>query len=76
MQLVGNQWEQICFHIQELSQVPLVLGYPWLRRHNVQLDWVTDSPGVVNVLPSFLHKAHTKPAPSLWSGEFRQPTMT
>ena len=39
--LSGNHHETLQFHIFHSPDLPLVLGYPWLRRHNPQLDWST-----------------------------------
>lgn len=35
----GNQLEHIQFVITKTSQTPIILGFPWLRLHNPQLDW-------------------------------------
>lgn len=37
----GNHHETLRFHIINSPQIPLILGYPWLRRHNPHIDWVT-----------------------------------
>lgn len=41
MSMSGNHQETIQFHLLHSPGQPLILGYPWLRRHNPQLDWVT-----------------------------------
>jgi len=41
MLLSGNHYETIQFHILPSPQIPLILGYPWLRRHNPHIDWTT-----------------------------------
>ncbi|XP_077950210.1 uncharacterized protein LOC144389450 [Gasterosteus aculeatus] len=41
MQLSGNHSEDISFFILSSPHMPLVLGHPWLRKHNPTLDWVT-----------------------------------
>lgn len=43
MLLSGNYHEIIPFHILQSPQLPLILGYPWLRRHNPNIDWATGS---------------------------------
>lgn len=43
MPLSGNHKETIQFHILNYPDLPLVLGFPWLRRHNPQIDWSTSS---------------------------------
>lgn len=37
--LSGNHVESITLFIIDSPQVPLVLGHPWLLRHNPQIDW-------------------------------------
>ncbi|XP_060754879.1 serine hydrolase-like protein isoform X1 [Neoarius graeffei] len=39
--LSGNHQESIKFHLLHSPGQPLILGYPWLRQHNPQLDWKT-----------------------------------
>ena len=41
MLLSGNHHETIQFHILSSPRHPLLLGFPWLRRHNPHLDWTT-----------------------------------
>ncbi|KAI3354919.1 hypothetical protein L3Q82_004718 [Scortum barcoo] len=41
MLLSGNHHETIQFHILHSPRLPLILGYPWLRRHNPHVDWLT-----------------------------------
>ena len=41
MLLSGNHHETISFHILRSPRIPLILGYPWLRRHNPHIDWET-----------------------------------
>ena len=41
MLLSGNHHETIQFHILSSPHHPLLLGFPWLRRHNPHLDWTT-----------------------------------
>ena len=38
----GNHREQIQLHIIESPHAPLVLGRPWLRKHNPHIDWVSN----------------------------------
>ena len=38
----GNHREQIQLHIIESPHAPLVLGHPWLRKHNPHIDWVSN----------------------------------
>lgn len=37
--LSGNHVEKICLFLFKSPHTPLVLGYPWLKRHNPQIDW-------------------------------------
>lgn len=37
--LAGNHQESISFHLIDHSEPLLVLGYPWLRKHNPRIDW-------------------------------------
>ena len=37
--LAGNHREQIAFHVTLSSHAPLVLGLPWLQKHNPVIDW-------------------------------------
>ncbi|KAF7648310.1 hypothetical protein LDENG_00158670, partial [Lucifuga dentata] len=39
--LSGNHHETLQFHILQSPQLPLILGYSWLRRHNPHIDWDT-----------------------------------
>ncbi|TKS65266.1 Retrotransposon-like protein 1 [Collichthys lucidus] len=41
MLLSGNHHETIMFHILDSLRIPLILEYPWLRRHNPHIDWAT-----------------------------------
>uniref|UniRef100_A0A3B3HPV2 Gypsy retrotransposon integrase-like protein 1 n=1 Tax=Oryzias latipes TaxID=8090 RepID=A0A3B3HPV2_ORYLA len=36
----GNHHEVTQFYIMQSLQSPVILGFPWLRRHNPQFDWV------------------------------------
>ncbi|KAF7641247.1 hypothetical protein LDENG_00287690, partial [Lucifuga dentata] len=54
--LSGNHCELIRFHLISSPQTPLVLGYPWLRKHNSQVDWsgnkITNSPILIQPDPT------------------------
>ena len=39
MTMSGNHRETLAFHLIHAPQQPVVLGYPWLRRHNPHIDW-------------------------------------
>lgn len=40
--LVGDHWEQLQFFITTLSsENPIILGLPWLRRHDPVIEWDT-----------------------------------
>ena len=41
MLLSGKHHETIQFHVLRSPHIPLILGYPWLRRHNPNIDWET-----------------------------------
>ena len=36
--LSGNHHETIQFHVIPSSQAPIILGQPWLKRHNPHID--------------------------------------
>uniref|UniRef100_A0A4W5LSY2 ribonuclease H n=1 Tax=Hucho hucho TaxID=62062 RepID=A0A4W5LSY2_9TELE len=35
--------EEISFHLIQSSAFPIILGYPWLLRHNPHIDWSTST---------------------------------
>ena len=35
----GNHQEEIILLVMSSLRVPLVLGRPWMRKHNPQVDW-------------------------------------
>lgn len=37
--LAGNHHETVSLHLMNNSFSPIVLGLPWLRRHNPHIDW-------------------------------------
>lgn len=37
----GNHQEVIRFHVIDCPHTPLVLGYPWLKKHNPSIDWIS-----------------------------------
>uniref|UniRef100_A0A8C1QTJ1 Gypsy retrotransposon integrase-like protein 1 n=1 Tax=Cyprinus carpio TaxID=7962 RepID=A0A8C1QTJ1_CYPCA len=39
----GNHTETISFHILDSPLAPIVLGHPWLLRHNPRIDWSSNS---------------------------------
>ena len=41
LQVSGNHSEMIKFLLIESPQVPVVLGFSWLQRHNPPIDWST-----------------------------------
>ncbi|XP_068182871.1 uncharacterized protein [Antennarius striatus] len=43
MSIPGNHQEAIQFHLLRSPSQAIILGYPWLRRHNPRIDWVTGS---------------------------------
>ena len=43
MALSGNHTEVLTFHLIRSPQQPLILGLPWLKRHNPHIDWSTGS---------------------------------
>lgn len=50
--LSGNHRETIQFHVMPSSRAPIVLGLPWLQKHNPHIDW---SAGKVVSWSSFCH---------------------
>lgn len=39
----GNHCEEISFHLIDTPQVPIVLGYPWLVKHKLWIDWTNNT---------------------------------
>ena len=39
----GNHTELLTFHLIHAPQQPIILGHPWLKRHNPHIDWVSGS---------------------------------
>ena len=37
----GDNCEEISRHIIHSPEFPVVLGFPWLNRHNPHIDWIT-----------------------------------
>lgn len=37
--LAGNHCELISFYVIDQASPPIVLGFPWLQKHNPRLDW-------------------------------------
>jgi hypothetical protein len=35
----GRHWEKMCFDITNHEEYDVVLGFPWLRRHNPTINW-------------------------------------
>ena len=66
MSMSGNHTETLAFHLIYSPQQPIILGYPWLRRHNPHIDWST---GTILQWSSHCHavclKAALSTAPSL-----------
>ncbi len=50
----GNHTETISFYILDTPLAPIVLGHPWLTRHNPKLDWQRKS---VSAWSSHCHKS-------------------
>ena len=40
MSISGNHQEEMVFLVLQSPRFPLVLGKPWLRKHNPQVDWI------------------------------------
>lgn len=57
--LAGNHRERISYHVIPSSHAPLVLGLPWLQKHNPVIDWVS---GRVISWSSFCHSTCLKSA--------------
>lgn len=43
MLMSGNHHDTVQFHILRSPNPPLLLGYPWLHRHSLHIDWKTGS---------------------------------
>lgn len=41
LHLSGNHHEQLSFYVIESPQAPVVLGHPWLVKHNPHIDWAS-----------------------------------
>lgn len=39
----GNHCEEISLHLIDTPQVPIILGYRWLVKHNPQIDWANNN---------------------------------
>ncbi len=50
----GNHTETISFYILDTPLAPIVLGHPWLTRHNPKVDWQLKS---VSAWSSHCHKS-------------------
>jgi hypothetical protein len=37
--VIGDHFEVINFDITSLGEYDVVLGVPWLRKHNLAIDW-------------------------------------
>lgn len=48
----GNHHETIQFHLLPSPEHPMILGYPWLCRHNPHIDWAT------GVILGWSHQCH------------------
>lgn len=59
MLLSGNHHESIQFHLLRSPGQSLILGYPWLRQHNPNIDWET---GVVREWGRGCHQTCLKEA--------------
>lgn len=51
--LSGNHVEKISVFLLQAPSTLLVLGYPWLHQHNLQIDWVR---GCVSGWSTWCHK--------------------
>ncbi|KAG1968655.1 retrotransposable element [Pimephales promelas] len=50
----GNHSETISFYILDTPLAPIVLGHPWLTRHNPKIDWQLNA---ISEWSSFCHKS-------------------
>ena len=39
LRCLGSHTETLQFDVTRLAHFPMVLGYPWLQRHNPSIDW-------------------------------------
>lgn len=39
--IIDDHHELMCFHLYSSTQHSLILGFPWLRKHNPHIDWST-----------------------------------
>ena len=60
LRVSGNHSETIQFLLIESLQIPVVLGFSWLQRHNPSIDWSTGA--IEPVLPCPLHEINSPSA--------------
>ena len=65
MTISGNHTETLSFHLINAPQQPVILGFPWLRRHNPHIDW---SSGTILQWSTHCHAICLKSALSPASG--------
>lgn len=72
--LSGNHVEKICLFLFKSPNTLLVLGYPWLKQHNPQIDW---SQGRVSGWSVWCHEHYLRSAvPNLAQTALADPVQT
>lgn len=62
LEMSGNHSEALTFHVLHAPQQPVILGFPWLRRHNPHIDWAT---GTIFGWSPHCHAVCLKPASAI-----------
>ena len=69
----GNHTERLTFHLIHAPQQPIILGHPWLKRHNPHIDWVS---GSVLQWSNYCHAVCLRSASSLAPGPAQSNVVT
>jgi hypothetical protein len=39
---IGGHWERITFDVTDIGRHDIILGLPWIREHNPEIDWASE----------------------------------
>lgn len=70
----GNHCEEISLHLIDTPQVPVILGYPWLLKHNPHIDWTTNA--ILGWSTHCLCSVFPQPCPQVVSWSLRRSSRT